>query len=555
MATAAPVPDPSKSPSYTTFACIGTGFSGICLGATLARWHPPSPPSAAATPGDDDQEQEPSLRLFSRDADLGGTWATNTYPGAACDIPSALYSFSFAPNPNWSRVLPPAGELQAYLGRVADKYGVREKMVFGVEVYRCEWVEERGRWRMWVRDLKNLEKEEGDGEGVFVHECRFLFSGAGHFTKPRELGVPGLEGFKGEVFHSSRWRGDVDLSGKRVVLFGNGCTAAQIVPAIVGRTRHLTQVVRSKHWVYPPVDKKVPEAVKALLRAVPGMAMAQRLLVNFVAEADWKGFKLTKAGARFRKAKRKEVEEYMRKTAPEKYHDILIPDFEIGCKRRIFDSGYLESLHAENLTLMDEGVVEILPNGVRMQSGEVVEADVIILANGFTTNQYLGGVEVIGRDGETLEEHWDFFGGPEAYNCTAVSGFPNMFFLLGKISIFSPLFLRPSANACRPQHRDRAHISDHSHRKRSQLLPAYTPTSSRRPCKRGQPQAVRRGGLLQSHAKCPERHSLDDWMQQLVHPRHRWQGLERHDIPLEPGAGQVREPVSRVAGLGIYCEW
>ncbi|KAK4040095.1 monooxygenase [Parachaetomium inaequale] len=409
---------PSESPTYTTFACIGTGFSGICLGATLARWHPSS--------GHD--TQEPSLRLFSRDPDLGGTWLANAYPGAACDVPSALYSFSFASNPDWSRVLPPAGELHAYLGRVADAYGVREKTVFGVEIFRCKWVEERGRWRLWGRDLK----KEKDGEGeVFVHECRFLFSGAGHFTQPRELGVPGLEGFGGEVFHSVRWRGDVDLAGKRVVLFGNGCTAAQIVPAIVGRTGHLTQVVRSKHWVYPPIDKRMPEAAKALLRVVPGLATAQRFLVYFLAEVDWKGFKLTEAGAKFRKSKRRKVEEYMRKTAPEKYHDILIPDFEVGCKRRIFDSNYLESLHAENLTLTNEGVTEILPNGVRMQSGEVVEADVIILANGFTTNQYLGGVEVIGQDGETLEEHWGSFGGPEAYNCTAVSGFPNMFFLLG----------------------------------------------------------------------------------------------------------------------------
>jgi cation diffusion facilitator CzcD-associated flavoprotein CzcO len=125
----------------------------------------------------------------------------------------------------------------------------------------------------------------------------------------------------------------------------------------------------------------------------------------------------------------------MRETAPEKYHNILIPDFEIGCKRRIFDTNYLKALHAENLTLTNEGVAEILPNGIRMQSGEVVEADVIIMANGFATNQYLGGVEVIGRGGETLEEHWESFGGPGAYNCTAVSGFPNMFFLLGKLSL------------------------------------------------------------------------------------------------------------------------
>jgi cation diffusion facilitator CzcD-associated flavoprotein CzcO len=171
---------------------------------------------------------------------------------------------------------------------------------------------------------------------------------------------------------------------------------------------------------------------RALLRRVPGLTTAQRFLVYILAEADWKGFKLDKSAADFRAKKREEVEEYMRTTAPEKYHDLLIPDFEIGCKRRIFDTNYLESLHADNLTLTDEAVAEILPHGVRMQSGEIVEADVIIMANGFITNQYLGGVEIIGEDGETLEEHWESFGGPEAYNCTALSGFPNMFFILGE---------------------------------------------------------------------------------------------------------------------------
>lgn len=406
-----PVQQENEPPSYTHFACIGTGFSGICLAATLARWHDLS------APGD--------IRLFSRDPDVGGTWQLNQYPGAACDVPSALYSFSFASNPNWSRVLPPAAELRAYLGRVADEYGVRDKMVFGVEVFRAEWDEGRGRWRLGVREL-------GEGGRVFAHECRFLFSGAGHFTVPRELGVPGLEGFQGEVMHSARWREDVRLEGKRVVVFGNGCTAAQIVPAIVGRTKHLTQIVRSKHWVYPPIDGRMPDWGKALLGGVPGLARAQRLLVFLLAEVDWKGFKLTEAGARFRAKKRKAVEAYMRKAAPAKYHDILIPDFEVGCKRRIFDSGYLESLHADNLTLTDERVAEVLPNGVRMQSGGVIEADVIVLANGFSTNQYLGGVELIGRGGMTLEKHWESFGGPEAYNCTALSDFPNMFFLLGK---------------------------------------------------------------------------------------------------------------------------
>ncbi|AEO59771.1 hypothetical protein MYCTH_54721 [Thermothelomyces thermophilus ATCC 42464] len=408
-------------PSYSTFACIGTGFSGICLGATLARWY-------GLTAGG--QGGHHHLRLFSRDPGPGGTWLVNDYPGAACDVPSALYSFSFAPNPAWTRVLPPAAELRAYLAAVADRYRVTDGMVFNADVFRCVWIEDRAVWRLWVR-----REERGRGGKwkvrVLVHECRYLFSATGLFTQPRELDVPGLERFRGPVFHSARWRSDVDLTGKRVVLFGNGCTAAQIVPAIAGRVRHLTQVVRSKHWVYPPIDRRIPGAVRALLAAVPGLTRLQRFLVYVLAEASWRGFKLTEDGARYRRKMRERAEEYMRRTAPAEYHDMLIPDFEVGCKRRIFDSGYLETLHAENVTLTDEPVAEILPDGLRMRSGTVVEADVIIMANGFATNQYLPGVEVVGRDGETLAQHWESFGGPEAYNCTSLSGFPNMFFLLG----------------------------------------------------------------------------------------------------------------------------
>lgn len=278
--------------------------------------------------------------------------------------------------------------------------------------------------------------KEGDGEGGerFVHECQVLVSGAGHFGKVRELDVPGVEKFRGPVFHSARWREDVDLKGKKVVLFGNGCTAAQIVPTIVKDTKHLTQVVRSKHWVYPPIDGRIPGFAKTILRTVPGLTAIMRSIVYYLAEVDFKGFRLTKGAARFREKRRRQVERYMRRTAPEKYHDILIPEFEVGCKRRIFDSGYLESLHAENMTLTNEKVVEVLPEGVRMENGKVVEADVLILANGFVTNEYLGGVEIVGRGGETLNQHWESFGGPEAYNCTALSGFPNFFLVLGQFS-------------------------------------------------------------------------------------------------------------------------
>ncbi|KAK4184195.1 hypothetical protein QBC35DRAFT_506414 [Podospora australis] len=392
---------------YTQFACIGTGFSGIALGATLVRWYGIS-----------------SLALFESQPKLGGTWQINRYPGAACDVPSALYSFSFERNPNWTRFLPPHDELQLYLTKVAEKYGLLPLTQFSTKVVKAQWNEPSSRWILTLHDLTSNTFRK--------HSCQFLFSGTGQFSTPRPLDIPGVESFSGPIIHSARWPSPPpSLEGKKVVVFGNGCTAAQIVPAILPETKSLTQIARSKHWIYPPVDAKMPEIGKAILRSLPGATMLQRYVVYFLAEADWAGFSLTPSAAKFREKRRKMAVAYIKATAPEKYHDLLIPEFEIGCKRRIFDSGYLAALHDERLELTTEKAVEIQPTGVKMEGGRVVEADVIILANGFQTNKYLGGLEVVGRNGERLEEHWKKFGGPEAYNLTSVSGFPNLFLLLG----------------------------------------------------------------------------------------------------------------------------
>ncbi|KAF5613349.1 ACB 4-hydroxyacetophenone monooxygenase [Fusarium sp. NRRL 25303] len=393
------------SPSgYSQFACIGAGFSGIALGATLKRWY-----------GITD------VRFFERHSDLGGTWYANKYPGAACDVPSVLYSYSFEPNPNWSRVLPSQEELWNYQKHVADKYDLPSKMTFGVEVQRCQWIEEKKRWVLEVRDCKT--------GNVFHHECRFLFAGSGILVTPREIDIPGSENFKGSIFHTSQWRSDVDVSGKNVVVIGNGCTAAQIVPSIVDKTKHLTQIVRAKHWMLPPIDGVYTDYMKSIFRYLPGTMMIQRLLIFLFAEIELKAVPMTTSAAKFRQKRRAYAEKFMRDTAPAKYHDLLIPDFEIGCKRRIYDSGYLASLHSKNLTLTNERALKIVENGVETDSG-FLEADVIVLANGFSTNTFLEGVEVVGRD-ETLAQHWESFGGAEAYNCSAMSGFPNFFMLLG----------------------------------------------------------------------------------------------------------------------------
>ncbi|OAQ86370.1 monooxygenase [Purpureocillium lilacinum] len=391
---------------YSQFACIGSGFSAIGLGATLKRWY-----------GITD------VRFFERHDQLGGTWFANQYPGCACDVPSILYSFSFAPNPKWTRILASAQELWEYLYKVANDYDLPSKMRFGVEVVRCEWIESTKRWRLEIRNLE-------DG-AIFFHECQFLFSGTGILVTPREPDMPGIETFKGPVFHAARWRKDVSLKDKNVALIGNGCTASQIVPKVVGETRHLTQYIRSKHWIIPPIDVPHTKTISWLFQYVPGLMAFVRFCVFLYAENDMRGFYMTRAGERYRKSRERNATRYIRKTAPERYHDLLIPDFEIGCKRRIFDPGYCEALHATNLDVLDDPIEEVLPDAIRTKGGKVTKADVIVLANGYSTNQFMSGIEVVGRNGVTIDKHWEKFDGPEAYNCIALNEFPNFFMILG----------------------------------------------------------------------------------------------------------------------------
>lgn len=267
-------------------------------------------------------------------------------------------------------------------------------------------------------------------DNVFEHECRFLFAAAGQLVTPRPLDVPGQESFKGQIFHSAKWNTDVDLKNKNVVLIGNGCTAAQIVPSIVADTKHLTQMIRSKHWILPSIDSAYPKILTRIFSYIPAAKAFERFIVFLVAENELRGLPMTKAAAKFRQRRRVKAETYMREAAPKKYHDLMIPDFEVGCKRRIFDSGYLKSTHAENFELTNQPAKEILPEGIRTKDG-IIPADVIILANGYLTNTFLHNIEVVGTK-ETLKEHWDGFGGAEAYNCSAMSGFPNFFILLGE---------------------------------------------------------------------------------------------------------------------------
>ncbi|KAJ5555993.1 flavoprotein [Penicillium frequentans] len=390
--------------SYSQIACIGTGLSAIALGATLKRWY--------------DMDD---VHFFERHTDCGGTWHISSYPGCACDVPSALYSFSFALSSRWTKLMPSNKEIKAYHDDVVDQYGLRHKMTFSTEVEECIWREDASRWLMKLRNVITGE--------VTYHEAQILFAATGQLVEPKACDIPGAESFRGSLFHSAKWDHTVDLEGKNVVVIGNGCTAAQIVPAIVERTKSLTQIVRSKHWVFPAPNFTYPKVLQWIFANIPLAMRLHRFHIFLIAENDFRLFPMTKSAARLREKRRQKVEKYMRATAPAKYHDTLIPDFDVGCKRRIFDGGYLQSLHNEKLTLTETKIIDILPDGISTTNG-FYPADVIVLATGFQTNTFLPYTQIRGSKG-SVSEHWDRYDGPGAYNCSAMSGFPNFFLLLG----------------------------------------------------------------------------------------------------------------------------
>ncbi|KAK6530518.1 hypothetical protein TWF694_003862 [Orbilia ellipsospora] len=250
-----------------------------------------------------------------------------------------------------------------------------------------------------------------------------------------------MESFKGSIFHSAVWDHSVDIKGKDVVLVGNGCSAAQIVPVIEPQVKSLTQVIRSSHWMLPrphfPGVK--PENYEkwspTLFKLIPGTQTIARYLTFLSIEAAWLAFRNGPTGDRLRAAQERTSIRHIKSKAPEKYWDLLIPTFPIGFKRRIYDDTYLPSLKSDKVLLTKDDVTHVSENAVHTASGKEYKADVVVMATGYKTNEWIAPLKIVGRNGETMSEHWKKIGGPAAYNATAVSGFPNCFLIVGPNSI------------------------------------------------------------------------------------------------------------------------
>ena len=375
-------------------AIIGAGLSGIGAVIMLRR----------AGIGD--------VVAFERAGEVGGTWRDNTYPGCACDVPSALYSFSFAPNPAWGRLYAGQPEIREYARRIAREHGADAHVVTGADVLDARWDEDAQRWQ-----IKTTQGE---------WSAQAIISATGPWSEPVLPDVPGLDAFEGTIFHSSRWNHDHDLAGERVAVIGTGASAVQFVPRIQLRVGQMNVYQRTAQWVLPKLDRRVTAAEQALYRRVPLTQRALREAMYYSFELAGFAERNPRAMGGFQRIARRHLE---RRVADPALRAALTPDHTLGCKRILFSNDWYRSLTQPNVELVPHAVTEVKPRALVSADGVERPADTLILGTGFGITEMPIAARVTGRAGRTLDEVWD--GSPTGYVGTVMHGFPNLFMVLG----------------------------------------------------------------------------------------------------------------------------
>ncbi|KAG8358011.1 hypothetical protein FVEN_g4440 [Fusarium venenatum] len=397
--------------AQTDVLIIGAGMSGIGLGVQLVQ-----------------KFGTRNFGIIEKSSAIAGTWNVNSYPGCGCDVPSHFYSYSFALNPNWSQKYASQPEIEAYFRDVANKYDIGRHVRLNSIVESARWDERTGIWEVSIRDLGTSE--------VSTRRAKVLVSAVGALSIPKECDIPGASDFEGRLFHTAKWDHSFNWHNKDVVVIGNGCSATQVLPVISSgdtAVRKVTQFARQAHWLSERPNPTYSTIFKWTMRWVPLAMRIYRAWLYYQKERDFAGFHVTN-GLKTRGKWTEETVEYIRKTAPDRYLDFLIPKTEIGCKRRVNDTDYLACLHRDNVELVyNDPIQNIESKGVRTKSGKFVAADAIVLAHGFETQTPLFPMKIYGKDGITINEHWNRIsdGAASSYFGTCLSGFPNFFIMMG----------------------------------------------------------------------------------------------------------------------------
>jgi cation diffusion facilitator CzcD-associated flavoprotein CzcO len=382
-------------PDHVTVAVIGAGFGGIGVGIRLRE--------AGMT----------DFVILERASAVGGTWRDNTYPGCACDVPSHLYSYSFALNPGWSRSFSGQQEIWRYLEDVADRYRVRGHIRFGAEVMQARWDRAAALWR--------LETVLG------VLTADVMVVAAGPLSEPSYPDIPGLDSFTGEVFHSARWNHDASLAGKRVAVVGTGASAIQIVPEIQQAAASLVLFQRTPAWILPRRDKPISPARRRLYGRVPATQKAVRLGQYLSREALVGGF--VRRPGMLRAAQRIALAHMARSVSDPDLRAKLTPDYVMGCKRILLSDDFYPSLAQANVQVVAAGLAKVDGATLTAQDGTACEADAIIFATGFRVTDMPMAERILGAGGVSLADCWH--GDMSALRGTTVAGYPNMCLVIG----------------------------------------------------------------------------------------------------------------------------
>ena len=386
---------------------------------------------------------------------------------------SILYQFSFAKNYDWSTFFASGEEILIYLQRVCEKYYIVDKIQLNTDVSDMQWLEQEGVWQITLRhlvvgmgDLSYQDREcriQEQGKGAVhirteVIWAKAVVSAVGALVEPKGWpdGVTGLDKFEGDFFHSSRWNYDIDLAGKDVVVVGTGASAVQFVPHLTQipfNAKSVTQIMQSAPWVSPKPEPPFGSQVwntmsRSIFRRIPVLATVYYWKFFLQAERDFhRIFYNRHQNIKARRYTEAELLSYIKKAVPEKYYGSLTPDYEIGCKRRLFNEVWFTGLHDPRITLTTQRLMSVQPKSIILGLSELADskcqifgsrapvaeipADVIVLANGFETLQWLHPLRVRGKGGNLLHNTWAARGGPQAYMGTAMDGFPNFFLIFG----------------------------------------------------------------------------------------------------------------------------
>ena len=378
-------------------AIVGSGFAGIGMAIRLK------------------QAGIDSFTMFERASEIGGTWRDNTYPGAACDVPSHAYSLSFEQDPHWSYRYSPSREIHDYLLRLVEKWQLRPHLRFGTEIVGARFDEGRGVWTLSAANDQSFN-------------ARVVVSAVGGLVDPALPDIKGIPTFRGEIFHTARWNHSYDLAGRRVGVIGTGASAVQVVPSIAPQVERLRVFQRTPAWVVPKLDKRYSERAKRLYARYPFLLRASRFL-QYAASELFGPMIFLDAPRLSAIGERMSAHHLHAQVSSPELREKLRPKFQFGCKRILVSDDYWAAFERENVDLVTEPIEEIVPEGIRTRDGMTHELDAIVLATGFAVGLAKAPFPVTGRAGRSLDVSWSH--GAVAYKGMTVSGFPNWFILMG----------------------------------------------------------------------------------------------------------------------------